>query len=346
MNFFNFFNELIKNPILLIAAILIIFTIIMNGAIDAPNAIATSVSTRALYINNAFYISTIGNFLGVLVVSLINARVAHTIFNMVDFTSKGFLGSRALVAALLGIILWGIITWKFNIPTSSSHSLVAGLCGASIALNGGMKGINTFGILMVFYGIIISIVVAYFLGSFIVKIIKNIFKKRDRRDSKRFFDRGQIVSATLMSFIHGAQDGQKFIAIFMILTTLMGHNPENEKILPLWILIISAIAMGIGTSIGIKRVIKSIGMDVVSLETYEGFSADIASFISILIATILGIPLSTTQTSTTSIMGVGATKRKSNVNWAYAKYLSVTWFLTFPICGLLCYLLTKLFMLF
>ena len=126
MNFFNFFNELIKNPILLIAAILIIFTIIMNGAIDAANATATSVSTRALYINNAFYMSTIGNFLGVLVVSLINARVAHTIFNMVDFTSKGEFGSIALVAALLGIILWGIITWKLNIPTSSSHSLVAG----------------------------------------------------------------------------------------------------------------------------------------------------------------------------------------------------------------------------
>lgn len=346
MNLFNFFNELIKNPILFIAAILIIFTIIMNGAIDAPNAIATSVSTRALYINNAFYISIAGNFLGVLVVSLINTKVANTVFNMVDFTSNTYHGGIALIAALFGIILWGIITWKLNIPTSSSHSLIAGLCGASIALNGGIEGINIKGILMIFIGIIISIAVAYLLGGIIVKIIKNIFKNRDRRDSKRFFDRGQIISATLMSFIHGAQDGQKFIAVFMILIALMGHNPESEKLLPFWILIVSAIAMGIGTFVGIKKVVKSIGMDVVTLETYEGFSADIASFISILIATIFGIPLSTTQTSTTSIMGVGATKRKSNVNWKYAKYLSVTWFLTFPICGLMCYLLTKLFMLF
>lgn len=346
MSFLSFINELANNPIFILGAILIIITIAMNGAMDAPNAIATSISTRSLYIDHALIMSTICNFLGVLIVSLLSPKVAYTIYNLVDFTSNEKFGSIALISALLGIIIWGILTWILNIPSSSSHSIIAALIGSSIALNKGISGIDLISFIKILIGIVISIVVAYILGVVIVKIIISMFKNKDRRDSKKFFDTGQIVSGALMSLIHGAQDGQKFVGIFMILIAFLGHNPASAKFLPMWILIICAIVMGFGTSFGIRRVVKSVGMNVVNLETYEGFAADIASFIAILIATIFGVPISTTQTSTTAIMGVGASKRKSNVNWSYAKYLSITWFLTFPICGLLSFGITKLLMLF
>lgn len=346
MSFLSFINELLNNPISLLVVILLIITIAMNGAMDAPNAIATSVSTRSLYIDHALLMSTACNFIGVLIVSIISPRVSYTIYNLVDFTTNEEFGLIALLSALLGIIIWGIITWSFNIPSSSSHSLIAGLIGSSIALNKGISGINFASFSKILIGILISIFIAYFLGMIIVKIIISIFKNKDRRDSKKFFDVGQIISGALMSIIHGAQDGQKFIGIFMILIYFLGHNPNSANFLPIWVLLVCAIVMGIGTSFGVRRVVKSVGMNVVNLETYEGFAADIASFISILIATILGIPLSTTQTATTSIMGVGASKRKSNVNWSYAKYLSITWFLTYPLCGIISYGITKLLMIF
>lgn len=346
MSFINFISQLLENPVLLVAFILIIVVMAINGAIDAPNAIATCVTTRTLYIDYALIMSTVFNFLGVLLISVLSkTKVAHTIFNLVDFSVNDF-GKLALLAAMFSIIIWGIITWTLNIPTSSSHALVASLIGSSIAMNSGFRGINSESFFRVIIGIAVSIVVAFFLGKIIVGIIKLFFKNRDRRDSKKFFVISHIISGALMSFAHGLQDGQKLIAVMMIIVSFTDFNLKSQNFIPVWIAFVCAISMGVGTFIGIRRVIKYIGTNVVNLETYEGFAAEIASFITVMGATVFGVPLSTTQTSTTSIMGVGASKRKSNVNWSYAKYLSINWFITFPLCGVIAFVLTKMFMIF
>lgn len=345
MSFLDFFNGLMQNPILILALGLILVTIAMNGIMDAPNSIATCVATRTLYVDYALIMSTVCNFLGVLAINLINTKVSFTIFNLVEFTPNND-GIKMFLATLLGIIIWGMITWKMNIPMSSSHSLIAGLLGASIATNKGFNGINFKSFSMVLIGIVISILFTFFIAKIIVKIIINIFKNKDRRDSRRFFDISQIVSGGLMSFVHGIHDGQKFIALIAILVSLMKFETIEEGMFPIWIFLICAIIMGIGTSIGIKRVVKSVGMNVVNLETYEGLSADLTSIISILVATFFGIPISTTQTSSIAIIGVGSVKSKNNVNWSYAKYLTITWFLTYPACGLIAFIIAKIFMIF
>lgn len=346
MSFFSFINHILSNPMLIVAFVLIIIVMAINGAMDAPNAIATCVTTRTLYIDHALIMSTVFNFLGVLLIAVaVRSKVALTIYNLVDFSNADF-GKYALLAALFSIIIWGIITWTFNIPTSSSHALIASLIGSSIALNRGFSGINGSSFLKVIIGIVISVIVAFYMGKLIVTLIKLIFRNRDRRDSKRFFEVGNIASGALMSFAHGLQDGQKLIAILMLIVSFAGLSIEKSASIPVWMSVVCAISMGVGTFIGVKRVVKYIGMNVVNIETYEGFSADVASFITVIVSTAFGVPLSTTQTSTTSIMGVGAAKRRSNVNWSYAKYLSLNWFATFPFCGVIAFVLTKIFMLF
>lgn len=345
MSFLTFINELTNNPVYMALFFLLIIVTIINGAVDAPNAIANCVSTRTLYIDHALILSTICNFIGVMVISFIYSRVSFTIYNLVNFNENPE-GYTALVSALISIIIWIALTWRFNIPASSSHAIIAGLLGASFAINSGIGGISAISVLKVIVGIFISLIITFFITRIITIVIISMVKNKDRRITKRFFDRGQILSGGLLSFAHGLQDGQKIVGIFIILISLMGYNPKTVNFLPFWIQITVAICIGIGTAIGMKRVIKSINMNVTNLDTYEGFISDMSSFVVIIFSSIAGIPISTTQTSTSAVMGVGAYKRKSKVNWAYAKYLSIAWLCTFPVCALISYLITKIFMLF
>ncbi|MBC2888333.1 inorganic phosphate transporter [Gordonibacter massiliensis (ex Traore et al. 2017)] len=343
----TFIAELASNPVLVAVTLLNIGVIVVNGATDAPNAIATVVSTRAMKPKWAILMAAACNFLGLLLVSLVTSAVAHTIFNMVDFGGNSQQALIALTAAMIAIIVWGVAAWYFGIPTSQSHSLIAGLTGAAIALQGGFGAINGGEWMKVVYGILLSTLLGFFLGWLNSKIVGRVCRNMDRKRTTKAFRWAQVVSGAGVAFMHGAQDGQKFMSIFVLAITLAtGVGQADQMILPIWLMFFCALNMGIGTAVGGERIIKSVGLDMVKLEPFQGFAASCATFFCLMLSTFAGLPVSTTHTNTTAIMGVGAAKRKSAVKWGIAVDMVKTWVLTFPGCGLLGFAFAHLFLLF
>ena len=344
--FSDFMSQLFTNPSLFIITALISGVILVNGWTDAPNAIATCVVTRCLSPRLAILMAAVFNFLGVFIMSLVNATVAQTITKMVDFGANSHEAIVALSAALFAIVLWAILAWVFGIPTSESHALIAGLTGGAIALHGGLSGVNGAEWVKVIYGLVISVFLGFILGFVICRIVVMIFRNIQRNKTETFFRFAQIGGAAAMSFMHGAQDGQKFMGVILLSILLVnGQSAENVSVeMPVWLMALCSIVMGVGTSIGGKKIIKSVGMDMVKLEKYQGFSADLAASVSLLISSVFGIPVSTTHAKTTAIMGVGAVRRISAINFSVVKEMAVTWILTFPGCGLIGFIMTKIFM--
>ncbi len=339
-----FFSQIQANPVLIVTILLTSGVIFVNGWTDAPNAIATCVTTRSMGVRPAIIMSAVFNFLGVFVMSLVNATVAQTISNMVNFGSDTHEALIALCAAMFAIVVWAVMAWWFGIPTSESHALIAGLSGAAIALHGNLNGINGAEWIKVIYGLVLSTLLGFGLGYGICKLVIAIFRKTDRRRSNTFFKYAQIFGGAAMSFMHGAQDGQKFMGVLMLGICLVNGVQTTEGMaFPAWLMLFCSVLMAVGTSIGGKKIIKSVGMDMVKLETYQGFSADIAGAVSLLVSSVFGIPVSTTHTKTTAIMGVGAVKNIKNINFSVVKDMILTWVLTFPGCGLIGYLMAKLF---
>lgn len=340
-----FMQQIAQEPVLLVTVILTLCVILVNGWTDAPNAIATCVSTRSMNVNLAIVMAAVFNFAGVLVMTLLNSTVALTITNMVNFKGNSSDALIALCAALVAIVIWATLAWYFGIPTSESHALIAGLSGAAIALQGGMSGINGAEWIKVIYGLVLSTVLGFFSGFFVCKLTQFFFRKTDRRKTDGFFKYAQIGGAAAMAFMHGAQDGQKFMGVLLLGIFLVnGKSGAGGVALPIWMMILCSVVMGLGTSIGGKKIIKSVGMDMVKLEKYQGFSADLAGAFCLLLSSLFGIPVSTTHTKTTAIMGVGAVKRLSAINFKVVKEMVLTWVLTFPGCGLIGFLMAKLFM--
>ena len=336
--FLDFLSETASNPVLLITVILTLGVIFVNGWTDAPNAIATCVSTRAMGPRAAIMMAAVFNFLGVLVMTLINATVAETIYNMVDFGGDPHEALIALCAALFAIVVWAVAAWYFGIPTSESHALIAGLSGAAIALQGGMGGINGAEWVKVLYGLALSTVLGFSFGWIAAKLTVFTCRGFDRRKTTRFFRGAQIGGGAAMAFMHGAQDGQKFMGVFLLgMFLTRGQANVTEFTIPLWLMVLCSAVMAIGTSIGGYRIIKAV-------ETYQGFSADLAAACCLLLSSLTGVPVSTTHTKTTAIMGVGAAKRLSSVNWGVVKEMVLTWVLTFPGCGLIGLLVARLFL--
>ena len=343
----TFIAELASNPVLVAVTLLNIGVIVVNGATDAPNAIATVVSTRAMKPKLAILMAAVCNFLGLLLVSLVTSAVAHTIFNMVDFGGNAQQALIALTAAMIAIIVWGAAAWWFGIPTSQSHSLIAGLTGAAIALQGGFGAINGGEWMKVVYGILLSTLLGFFLGWANSKIVGRVCRNMDRKRTTKVFRWAQVASGAGVAFMHGAQDGQKFMSIFVLAITLAtGVGQADQMVLPIWLMFFCALNMGIGTAVGGERIIKSVGLDMVKLEPFQGFAASAATFFCLMLSTFAGLPVSTTHTNTTAIMGVGAAKRKSAVKWGIAVDMVKTWVLTFPGCGLLGFVFAHLFLFF
>lgn len=331
---------------MLTTVVLTLGVIFVNGWTDAPNAIATTVTTRGMAAKPAIIMSAVFNFLGVLIMTQINASVAETISNMVDFGGDAHASMIALAAALFSIVVYSVGASIFGIPTSESHSLIAGLTGAAIAIQGSFKGINWNEWIKVLYGMVLSLVLGFALGWIICKCVILICQSMDRRKTNRFFSGAQIAGAAAMSFMHGAQDGQKFIGVLLLgMAFVNGQSSATSMVIPVWLMMLCSITMGVGTSVGGEKIIKSVGMDMVKLEPFQGFSSDLAGAISILISTLYGIPISTTHAKTSSIMGVGAVKRLSSINLNVVKDMVLTWIFTFPGCGLIAYLMAKLFLL-
>lgn len=345
ISFLSFFEQVISNPVLAITVLLTLAVILVNGWTDAPNAIATCVSTRAIGVRKAIIMAAVFNFLGVFVMTMINASVAATIYNMVDFGGNSREALIALCAALFAIVSWATAAWWFGIPTSESHALIAGISGAAIALHSGLGGINGAEWIKVIYGLVLSTILGFAFGWICSKVINIICKNMDRNKTTGFFGGAQIAGGATMAFMHGAQDGQKFMGVFMLGVFLANGQSNVETFqIPIWLMLLCSAVMGLGTSIGGYRIIKSVGMDMVKLEKHQGFAADAAGAGCLLLSSLTGIPVSTTHTKTTAIMGVGAAKRLSSVNWGVVKDMVLTWVLTFPGCGIIGFLMAKLFM--
>ena len=345
ISFLSFFEQVIGNPVLAITVLLTLAVILVNGWTDAPNAIATCVSTRAIGVRKAIIMAAVFNFLGVFVMTMINASVAATIYNMVDFGGNSREALIALCAALFAIVSWATAAWWFGIPTSESHALIAGISGAAIALHSGLGGINGAEWIKVIYGLVLSTILGFAFGWICSKVINIICKNMDRNKTTGFFGGAQIAGGATMAFMHGAQDGQKFMGVFMLGVFLANGQSNVETFqIPIWLMLLCSVVMGLGTSIGGYRIIKSVGMDMVKLEKHQGFAADAAGAGCLLLSSLTGIPVSTTHTKTTAIMGVGAAKRLSSVNWGVVKDMVLTWVLTFPGCGIIGFLMAKLFM--
>ena len=341
----QFVAQVVSNPILAVTVLLTLGVIFVNGWTDAPNAIATAVTTRSINIRPAIIMSAVFNFLGVLFMTMVNSSVASTISNMVDFGTDTQMALVALCAALFSIVVYSVGASIFGIPTSESHSLIAGLTGAALAVQGGLDGVNGQEWIKVIYGLVLSLALGFALGWGICKALTIICANMDRRRTNKAFKYAQIFGAAAMSFMHGAQDGQKFIGVLLLGVAFCNGQPDLvNAAIPIWLMMLCSITMGVGTSVGGEKIIKSVGMDMVKLETFQGFSADLAGAVCILLSTLTGIPVSTTHTKTSAIMGVGAVKRLSAINFSVVKDMMLTWVFTFPGCGLISFVMAKVFM--
>jgi PiT family inorganic phosphate transporter len=310
----------------------------VNGSTDAPNAIATVVSTRVLSPGKAVLMATVLNFLG----AMSGTAVAATI-------GKGIVEHDAInlvtvAGAMLAIVVWSTLAWYYGLPTSESHALVSGLAGAGLATAG--PGVLLWeGWQKVLYGLAFSTFLGFGLSFLIVVAIYWLFRRSSPGRVRNVFGRAQILSAAFMAFGHGSNDGQKFIGVFSLALLLGGAIPEFY--VPWWVIILCSVVMGFGTSIGGWRIIRTMGTKMVSLQPHQGFAAETGAATAIQIASILGIPLSTTHTISTAIMGVGAARRVSAVRWGVVGEVVTAWVLTFPVCGAIAwvtaYLLQKIF---
>ena len=317
----------------------ILYTVIDNRSVVYMILMATMISSYRDWMSAAF------NFLGVFVMTQINSSVASTISNMVDFGADTDSALIALCAALLSIVVYSVGASIFGIPTSESHSLIAGLSGAAIAIQGGVGGINFDEWVKVLYGLALSLLLGFATGWAICKLVSILCYNVELRAANRFFRVAQIAGAAAMSFMHGAQDGQKFIGVlFLGLAFAHGQGSVAGMEIPVWLMLLCSVVMALGTSVGGEKIIKSVGMDMVKLERYQGFCADVAGALCLLYSSLFGIPVSTTHTKTSAIMGVGAVKRLSAINYGVVKDMMLTWIFTFPGCGLISFVMAKVFM--
>ncbi len=343
LTFLGFLSDL-SNPVYAITVFLTLGVVFVNGWTDAPNAIATCVSTKAIGIKSAILLASVFNFLGVTVMTMFNAKVASTIFHMVDFNGNSQHSLQALCAAMVAIVAWALLAWYFGIPTSESHALIAGLSGAAIAIQNSFSGVNGAEWIKVIYGLFVSTICGFAMGFIFSKLIAFICKDMARNKTEKFFHISQIFGGGALSFLHGAQDGQKFMSVIILAVFLCeGTSTSAEFHIPLWLMVLCSLTMTLGAAIGGYRIIKSVGSDMVKLRKYQGFAADMGTAVTLFVSTIVGMPVSTSQSTTSSIMGVGAARRLSTVNWGIVRNMIATWFLTFPCCGLVGYLLAKLF---
>ena len=220
-----------------------------------------------------------------------------------------------------------------------------GLTGAAIAIQHGIGGVNGAEWVKVLYGLVLSLLLGFAIGWIICKVISILCANLERRSANRFFAGAQIAGAAAMSFMHGAQDGQKFIGVlFLGLAFSNGQSSVSGMEIPIWLMLLCSVVMGLGTSVGGEKIIKSVGMDMVKLDRYQGFSADLAGAFCLLLSSLFGIPVSTTHTKTSAIMGVGAVKRITAINFNVVKDMMLTWVFTFPGCGIISFVMAKLFM--
>lgn len=312
-------------PLLLIFIIIIaLFFDFTNGAHDCANAIATVISTKALTPKTAVLMAAVLNLLG----AFLGTEVATTLGKGIVNTEV-VIGDHILVlAALCGAIFWNLITWHNGIPSSSSHALIGGLIGSSI-VSTGFGGLNFISILQkIVLPLFLAPLLGFFVGFIFMTFISFLFAKIHRKKLTKKFTQLQIISAAFMATSHALNDAQKTMGVITL--ALFIFNKIESITVPFWVKAVCAVAMAAGTAVGGWKIIKTMGSSIFKLEPVHGFAAETSAAAVIIVASILGAPISTTHTITACIFGVGSTKRLSAVRWFVAANLIKAWMLTIP----------------
>ncbi|MEW6115435.1 MAG: inorganic phosphate transporter [Nitrospirota bacterium] len=319
--------------VLLVAVIVlaVIFDFI-NGFHDTANAIATSVSTRVVSPKAAVLMAAVLNMLGALSGTAVAKTIGAGIVEAYSVTQI------TIISALIAAIVWDIITWYFGLPTSSSHALISSIVGAAIA-TAGADVIISKGVYKVLLGLFLSPVLALLLGYLFMVILVRIFRNTAPATVNVLFNKLQVVSAAYMAFSHGNNDAQKTMGI--ITMALVSYYKLPDFHVPLWVVVLCATAMAFGTAAGGWRIIKTLGVRLVHLRPIHGFAAETSAATLIEIASRIGLPLSTTHVISSTIMGVGASKRLSAVRWGVGGNIILAWILTIPSCGVLAWVICK-----
>jgi PiT family inorganic phosphate transporter len=320
---------------LLVAALVVTLAAeFINGWTDAPNAIATVVSTRVLSPSQAVLMAAVLNIVGAVVTGTAVASTLGT-----GIVKPEAINLSVVIAATLTVVIWSTVTWFYGIPTSESHELIAGLTGAGLAV-AGPSVLLWGGWQKVLVGLGFSTVLGFSLGAMVMTGLYWILRRASPSSVRNAFSRLEILSAAFLAFSHGSNDGQKFMGIFALALVLGGKMAHFA--VPVWVMLLCGGVMGIGTAFGGWRIMRTVGFKITKMESVHGFAATSSSAIAILLASRFGIPLSTTHCISTSIMGVGATKRFSAVRWGIARNIVMTWIITFPVCAALGWVIASL----
>jgi PiT family inorganic phosphate transporter len=318
--------------LLLCVIILALIFDFINGFHDTANAIATSVSTRVLSPKAAVSMATVLNMVG----ALSGTAVAKTVG--AGLVEASCITQVTVISALIAAIVWDLTTWYFGLPTSSSHAILSGVVGAAIA-TAGTDIIIQKGVYKVITGLILSPIIGFILSFFFMIFLLWLFGRSTPTLVSHLFGRLQLLSAAYMAFSHGGNDAQKTMGI--ITMALVNYYGLSEFNVPLWVIFACAMAMAFGTAFGGWRVIKTLGMRLVQLRPIQGFAAETSAATVIEIASRMGLPLSTTHVISSTIMGVGASKRFSAVKWGIGGNILLAWVLTLPVCAFLAWLICK-----
>ncbi len=317
--------------LLLVIIVLAIGFGVVNGFNDAANAIAASIGSRALSPRKAIIVAVIFNMAG----AATGLAVARTI-------GKGILVPEAIsyltvMAALASVIIWGTIATYYGLPVSITHGFVAGLAAAGVAVAG--SGAVVWSVLQQILAAVVTAPVLGFIGGFVVMVILFwVFRRRAPARMRAIFSRLQWLTTAFLAYSHGKNDGQMPVGVITMALVIYTGNSGLWEHIPWWVIIISALAISSGTAVGGWRVIKTVGLRVTALQPVHGFAAQASAATVIEVASLLGIPVSTTHCASSAVMGVGATRRLSAVRWGVAGNIVTAWILTFPICGGLGYL--------
>ncbi|MDD3268335.1 MAG: inorganic phosphate transporter [Syntrophomonadaceae bacterium] len=297
----------------------------INGFHDTANAIATSVSTKALSPRAAIMIAASLNFIGALSGTAVATTIGKSIVAPENVTSL------VLITALIGAIFWNLFTWYYGIPSSSSHALIGGLIGGVVA-EFGIDSVIWHGFFTILTGLILAPIIGLLAGSMVMTLLFWVFRQASPAKINNNFRKMQVLSAGMASFAHGSNDAQKSMGIITIM--LVSGGFINTFHVPFWVVVSCALAMAAGTAIGGWRIIRTMGGKIFRIEPINGFAADFTSAVVIYCASLLGAPVSTTHVVSSSIMGVGAAKRMRGVRWNIARQILIAWFITIPSAAL------------
>lgn len=312
-------------PLLVLTVVVALAFDFTNGFHDTANAIATSVSTRALSPRQAVLLSSVLNLVGAIVTVLFfGSKVSNTIAKLVSFKA----GLIVIMAGLLGAIAWNLVTWYLGLPSSSTHAFIGGLIGAAIADVGGFGGVRWSEVLKTVTGLVISPPVGFLAAALFMVLIYHLSQRGRPARLNRTFRRLQVVTAAFVSYSHGANDAQKSMAAIGLALVATGHLTKFS--IPPWVVVLAATAIGFGTYAGGWRIIRTLGWRIYKLEPATGMAAQLMGASVIQIATVLGIPVSTTHVITGSVMGAGAPRHLSAIRWGVGANIVTAWVLTIP----------------